>query len=168
MLTFQQFLAEKMLDAYKTFTKYVEIFIDPTLDELKEIGTMHEHPPEHPNGPTVWGRRALYVRAFLTLDNLFIWNYDAASHEAMLQHFKHSDVIKDMMDISEMEYWPLYLYYYPASGTGVFQVSGYSSVDVVPSPREIRATLTKTPSAKLFRYVTVLEGTADDIPGGMS
>ena len=162
MLTFQQFLAEKMLDAYKTFSGYVELFIDPSIREVEEIGILHAHPPEHPNGPTVWGRKAYMVRAILTHENLFMWKYDAATHSSMLHHIRHSEVLKNLMDLGKVEYWPLYLYYYPASRTGLFQISGYSSVDVIPSSRELRSVIARTPSASIFSQVVTLDNASDD------
>lgn len=161
MRTFSQLLTEREFESFRgSGDVYVEVFIDPTLAEIKDAahGALNIHPPEHPDGPTVWGRAAYLVRAFIGHKNLYIWNHDTATHEQVRRRLSALPALPE----SATQLIPSYLYYYPASGTARFTVSafGFSSPDATSAPAdpvEVKRLLRRLPSINTFRTVLVAD-----------
>jgi len=155
MRTFTQLITEREFESYRAGdNKYVEVFIDPTVDDIKEVAKspMLGTPPEHPDGPTVWGRTAYLVRALLGKKNYYIWNYDIASHGSVQRHLGRLPNLPDPGSLLI----PIYLYYYPASGTARFMLSEYSAPEM--SPDDLRKMLARVRVIKkTFRTVLIAD-----------
>lgn len=146
MLTFTQFLTEKLYDAAETRHGYCEIFVNPTDSEMRDVGMMEpaDDWSDHPE----WGP-SYYLGALVDDKRVFIFDRDNLQHEDALKAYKQKNPKYDPHILT------LYFHYYPKGKQLGVSTSGFSSPLPPPPIEKVMARLkamTWFKRFKLFEY----------------
>lgn len=143
MLSFTQYrrsLTEKFLTGGQGSYGYVEIFVNPTLDELDSLS--HKD-------------REFEFGAFIAPKHLYVWDRMPSTHKA----------VSRLIPGWKLDWTPVYLYYSSRSRAVKIAVSSfsmYSRGDYAWNLKDIRATVGAHPAFRIFSKITVTN-TANDI-----
>jgi len=143
MLTFQQFLTEKLYDAADTRHGYCEIFVNPTDGEMREVGNVYDD--EYSN-PFLDTRGVCYYLGALVDDKrVFVFDRESTQHEDALKAYKQKNPKWDPNILT------LYFYYYPKTKHMGLGTSDFSSPGPLPPKSKIMMRLKAMAWFKKFK-----------------
>lgn len=127
MRTFTDLITERFVDGLQSGMGYAEIFINPSLSELRKMGKSHgKDSGEYEHAlvklaPQGFVPPFKFLAAFVSETDWYVWDRGVADHFTIKRHLAK--------ELEGKKFYPVYAYYFMSSNA-LFVMNAFFSADI--------------------------------------